>query len=496
MPDCNLNGKFDSCDILRGVSLDCDRDGHPDDCEPDCNANGVADDCDISSGTSVDRNANGIPDECEPNRTWYVDASAPAGGDGSAAFPFGAIAPAISPSISGDTILVRDGVYQGVDNRNIGLGGRSVVVRSEHGAAACTIDCQLLGRAFLVDHFETAAARIQGFTFLNGSNLGGAIRVMSSDVTIAECRFVSCRATGGGGGAVLLEFSRSEVRDCVFTGNRADVGGAIEAEGGEPWIHRCTFDSNIVTGRGGAMYAIALSGTHGPLISECRFFGNHADISGGAILLGGPTQAALRPARLVQCLIAGNTAPTASALNCNFGFVRLFDDTITDGQASTSSTIRIENVANVGLVNSILWNNASGDGKQATLTSSSQTFRVGYCVFQGGQAAIAAASGSTVVWGVGNLGVDPQFVDADGPDGNPLTFADNDYRIGSTSPCIDAGDNTEVPADVKDLDADGNVAEFWPFDLDGAGRFVDQPGVPDTGNGSAPIVDLGCLERP
>lgn len=497
VPDCNANGKFDTCDILSGVSTDCDRDGHPDDCEPDCNGNGVADDCDLANGTSVDLNANGILDECEPNRTWFVDASAAAGGDGSAARPFQSIGAAIPPSISGDTVLVRDGVYGGGGNRNLGLGGRNLVIRSEHGAAACTIDCQLSGRAFLIDHFETAAARIQGFTIRNGSNpLGGAIRVMSSDVTIAECSFVNCGTDGGSGGALLLEFSRSEVRDCVFTGNRAEVGGALESEGGEPWIHRCTFENNTATRRGGAVYALALSFMHGPLISECRFFGNHADISGGALLLGGSIQAGYRPARLVQCLLAGNTAPTGSALNCNSGVIRVFDDTITGGQAATSSTIWIENTSNVGIVNSILWNNASSDGKQATLSGPSGTLRVGFSIFQGGQAAVAAASGSTLIWGAGILDADPRFVDADGADGNPLTYGDNDYRLAAASPCLDAGDNTEVPADVKDLNGNANVTEPWPFDFDGLARFVDQVGVPDTGVGPPPIVDMGCYERP
>jgi len=34
-------------------------------------------------------------------------------------------------------------------------------------------------------------------------------------------------------------------------------------------IHPLTFKSKTVTHRGGAVYAIALSFTHGPLISEC-----------------------------------------------------------------------------------------------------------------------------------------------------------------------------------------------------------------------------------
>ena len=46
-----------------------------------------------------------------------------------------------------------------------------------------------------------------------------------------------------------------------------------------------------------------------------------------------------------------------------------------------------------------------------------------------------------------------------------------------------------------DLDADGNVTEPVPFDLDGNPRFRDDPATPDTGHGVAPIVDMGAYEK-
>ncbi|MHC5004866.1 MAG: hypothetical protein ACYTJ0_17290, partial [Planctomycetota bacterium] len=80
--DCNGNGGADHCDILDGVSQDCDGndvpdecqadcsgDGVPDACEPDCNGNGTPDPCDIAQGTSEDCNGNGIPDECDGGAT-------------------------------------------------------------------------------------------------------------------------------------------------------------------------------------------------------------------------------------------------------------------------------------------------------------------------------------------------------------------------------------------------------------------------------------------
>ena len=63
---------------------------------------------------------------------------------------------------------------------------------------------------------------------------------------------------------------------------------------------------------------------------------------------------------------------------------------------------------------------------------------------------------------------DPLFVDPDGPDHDPETFDDNNYRLGAGSACIDAADNAAVPKRVT-------------LDLDGNPRFVDDPDTEDTG---------------
>ncbi len=63
--DCNSNGVVDACDIEEGISLDCNSNAIPDECENDCNCNNVDDGDDIAVGTSDDCNFNGIPDECD-----------------------------------------------------------------------------------------------------------------------------------------------------------------------------------------------------------------------------------------------------------------------------------------------------------------------------------------------------------------------------------------------------------------------------------------------
>jgi hypothetical protein len=97
---------------------------------------------------------------------------------------------------------------------------------------------------------------------------------------------------------------------------------------------------------------------------------------------------------------------------------------------------------------------------------------VTYCDVRGGWA------------GWGNIDADPLFVDPNG----------GDYRLLPGSPCIDAGCNAAVPPDFADLDDDGDTEEITPFDLDGEGRFFDDPDTDDTGCRCPPIVDMGAYE--
>jgi len=97
--------------------------------------------------------------------------------------------------------------------------------------------------------------------------------------------------------------------------------------------------------------------------------------------------------------------------------------------------------------NSIFWENTTAAGQF------SNPSEVAYC------------STPTSVAGTGNSTADP-LLDANGVPA-------------SNSPVINAGNNPYLPADVADLDGDGNTSEPLPLDLAGKARV--QGGTVDMG---------------
>jgi len=121
------------------------------------------------------------------------------------------------------------------------------------------------------------------------------------------------------------------------------------------------------------------------------------------------------------------------------------------------------------VANSILWGNtATGSGAEVYNNASTPVFS--YSCIEGGLNG-AGCAGDALAVGTGNIGDlpahAPVFVDAAG--GN--------LRLSADPGCINMGSDALLPADVADLDDDGNVTEPLPLDLDGnprvSGSFVD-----------------------
>jgi predicted outer membrane repeat protein len=507
-PDCDGNSAVDWLDLLEGTTGDCDGDFVTDACDlalgaPDCNQNDVRDSCDIADGDSLDVNANTVPDECDPSGlTWYVDDDALPGGDGSASAPFKTIQSAITAAISGDTILVRDGAYAGTGNVALDFGQRSVVVRSENGPSSCTIQGSTTS---WTNGWRVGATgfhpRFEGFRF---DNLLYAVRVRGGSASFDDCVFEDCyvpyNIVGDSAGAgIWAELGTATITDCSFVRCDAEEGGAIRAR--YPCqIARCRFEDNTSL-RGGAINAFGPSGTS---IESCVFTGNSAG-RGGAIYVDFSLPVA--GTMLIDgSLFADNLASIGGTIayggpgtySVAASELVLANSTIVYNGVGDWEALLLSANVHARISNTILWKHAPQghliELQPVHASDVKPLIEIAYSAVQGGTAAIEG-DGITV-WGAGNLTDDPAFVDPLGLDLDPTTLADNDYRLGPLSPCLDAGDNAAVPPDSFDLDGDLDTREPVPFDLDGSARFVDVPSAPDVGAGSPPLVDIGAFERP
>jgi hypothetical protein len=253
----------------------------------------------------------------------------------------------------------------------------------------------------------------------------------------------------------------------LFAHNSAPNGGAVRVMQGTVQsivFSHCAFLDNSASNTGGAIQDIGASGFPQALnrtIEDCHFAGNVSGTDGGALYL--------------------------------FGVQSIRSCTLVDNRAGgKGGALYVNSSSNITVLNSILWGNSATQGAQIHMKAS---LSVAFSDVQGGQAQVSIQAGG-LNWGAGNIDLNPSFVDPDGLDNNPLTVLDNDYRLSGASPCIDAGANSSIGPDLLDIDGDGNTIEPMPLDLDLGARRVDVIAVPDTGAGTAPLVDMGAYERP
>lgn len=361
---------------------------------------------------------------CPPSTTVMVPENAPS------------IQTAINAAPCGATISIAPGIY----HEAIDLGNKSLVIRgrnpSDPGVVAATIiDAGGVPQSVVrIRGGQDASTRIEGLTLTGGRGM-----------------LWWTGATYGGG--LFIENASPTISDCVITLNSAGLGaGAYITGASAPRISHCRFDFNSATVFVGGLATADSSET---LLDRCTFIGNASVHGVGGVSTGHSAS------RLINCVIAGNTAPyntafeafgAATVVNCaivgNFGGVaigttvstaRFINCTLASNQSPYAP---FELPAGASMINCIAWGNGGGSAFPSGAAGA-----VTNCDVQGG-------------WpGVANIDADPHFtrVPSPGGDGQWGTHDDDygDLRLAAPSPCIDAGYSAAIPADAA-TDLAGN----------------------------------------
>jgi hypothetical protein len=358
-------------------------------------------------------------------------------------------------SIPGGEVWVQGGTYLGritlLRSASVygGFAGTETTRQARNWSAPSSIlDGENFGPVVTSSHSGFHVSAIDGFTIRNGSSssFGGGILCDYSSPLIANNVIIHNSATFGG--AIFCRWASPTLIKNVIRANAAGWGGAIGGHMSSPTIAGNTILLNSAETHGGGIRCSSSS----PIIAHNLISGNYAKVAGGGIYDDGDSST-----------IIGNT------ITANIGFW---------GGGSGGGIYFGSNKPST-IVNNIVAFNLTGISR---LQSGTLDLRHN-CVF--GNTLYDYSGVSDPTGANGNISQNPRFVrDAScGPDNQWGTADDDngDLRLQPTSPCIDAGDNAAVPADLL-------------ADLSGRSRFVDNPSSLDTGAGTPPLVDMGAYE--
>ena len=325
---------------------------------------------------------------------------------------FETIQAAVDAAKNGDVVELSFGLFRGAGNRDVRLQGKSITIRSAFGPDFTVVDAE-----------GTSQEPYRGFIFDSGETTDTVIEGLT---ICGGATLPGAIADQFNGGGLFFLNSSATFRNCIIEDNECGCWGAgVYASGdSSPVFIDCSISNNLSGDDGGAVFV--WNSAKATLIN-CNLNNNDGTVTGGAI-----TDFSFQtnePTRVINCNLVGNRAMFGSAI---YG-------------------------GNIDVVNSIVWANEGSANPVETFS----TAIVSYSIVEGGYD------------GVGNIDVDPSFVD----------WTADDFRLSPGSPAIDAANNEVIPGDIL-------------TDILGNNRFHDDVGKADTGleGGQSAIADLGPVE--
>ena len=337
------------------------------------------------------------------NLEWYVAV------DGSGDAPT-IRAACVDSATVGDVIVVGPGRYtwanQGDGNPNYGMiyfprDTTGFVLRSETGPEETIIDAQGQNRVFFIQGITAGNPHnvtIDGFTITGGNTFnsvyedssGAGIISHHCSPTIRNCIIEENEAVFVGGGFWHGGVGSPLIEDCVFRNNRAEMGGAIFILNSRlaVTVRGCEIYDNIATVAGGGMFAFNIA-FH---LEDSVLYENSAGQRGGGLSVW-----EVHPSTVSGC-------------------------TIVENSALEGGNVRVRGAATDLTITSCIVANARGGGAFSTLEDPDLGIRC--CNVFGNAGGDNLPAGSTLG---GNFSLDPRFCGGLGT---------NDYRLRTDSPCL------------------------------------------------------------
>ncbi len=284
---------------------------------------------------------------------------------------------AVDVAAEGDTVLVGPGVHGGSGNRNIDFGGVNMVLRSEEGPEATTIDCGGFGRGFHFHSGESLSSVIEGFRIAHGSALygGGLWCEAGSAVTIRDCIFYENSVSQGGGGIKCEGGSTIILDEVILEDNTALRGGGIIATGGSVlMMSNSSFISNTASLSGGLRCEaspttltnvlfeanLAYETVGGMACFDATYILTNVAFRANTATTGGGFGSGNATTTLDNCTFALNAATEGSAVHCGEGAVVAMTNAIV-AQQMAGLTVFCDPASSFSITRSCIYANAGGD---------------------------------------------------------------------------------------------------------------------------------------
>ena len=285
-------------------------------------------------------------------------------------------------------------------------------------------------------------------------------------------------STSQGGTFYFDDFSKAKIFNSAFYGNSANEGGGIYLKLSSPTVENCTFYNNTAD-KGAAIYSYTSTFS----LKNCNILSNNSDW-GAIYFLGGNHS-------ILNSIIANNDSYCGGGLYCwDVNTLSITNCVFWGNDASHynyGSHLYLEFSSPI-VENSIFWHPLANYSSQIYLADNDCLPHFEFCNIQHGISSLYGPGFSSYPDSLFQFNIDaePEFISPTEVVGITSAALTADWKLQSTSPCIDAGNPTSIyndPADpqnplmalypslgtiVNDLGAYGGPqTENWYFtDLD------------------------------